>query len=395
MIPIQDAITIIARETTTLGTERVPLEDCVGRILAEEIVADLDLPPFDRSQMDGFAVISNATPASLRIVGESVAGRGFDRPVSVGEAVRIMTGARVPAGADAVEQVERTRESDGLVEIREPLASGRNIVKQGAEVRAGDLVFRPGEIITDRMIAALASFGYESVAVGKLPSVAVLATGSEIVDVSETPGPDQIRNSNSPMLKGFLRALGIEAVLIPPVNDDLDALESAITAAERNGFDILILTGGVSVGVYDFTKPAMRELGAGIFFEKVALKPGKPTVFGKLGEMLVFGLPGNPVSVAVTFSLFVRFAILLMQEAALPELRRGTAVAAGPIRGARERDCLLPVSLETDGSGRLMIESLRFSGSSNFIAFARAEALVHIPKGSSLEAGQPAEIYFL
>lgn len=395
MIPIQDAITIIARETPQLGAERVALDDCVGRVLAEEIVADLDLPPFDRSQMDGFAVISSGTPGRLRMIGESVAGRGFDGIVGKGDAVRIMTGARVPEGADAVEQIELIRESGDTVEIAGPVALGRNIVKRGAEIRAGDLVFRPGEIITDRMIASLASFGYDTVAVGKLPRVAVVATGSEIVDVSRRPGRDQIRNSNSPMLKAFLRARGIDAEIVPVVTDDLDALKSAIEAVERNGFDVLILTGGVSVGDYDFTKPAMRELGAETYFEKVSLKPGKPTVFGKLGKMLIFGLPGNPVSVAVTFSLFVRFAILVMQDAAFPELARGTAVATDPIRGARERDCVLPVSLRTNAEGRLLIESLRFSGSSNFIAYARAEALVHIPMGSTLEAGQPAEIYFL
>lgn len=395
MIPIQDAIAIIARETPQLGAERVALDDCVGRVLAEEVVADLDLPPFDRSQMDGFAVASSGTPGSLRIIGESVAGRGFDEVVGKGDAVRIMTGARVPNGADAVEQVELTRESGEVVEVPEPVPAGRNIVPRGAEVRAGDLVFRPGEIITDRMIASLASFGYDTVAVGKLPRVAVIATGSEIVNVAERPGRDQIRNSNSPMLKAFLRARGIDAQIVPVVTDDLDAVKSAIAAVERSGYDLLILTGGVSVGEYDFTKPAMRELGAETFFEKVSLKPGKPTVFGKLERMLIFGLPGNPVSVAVTYSLFVRFAILLMQDAAFPELQRGTAVATERIRGARERDCVLPVSLRTDAEGRLLIESLRFSGSSNFIAYARAEALVHIPKGGTLEAGKPGEIYFL
>ncbi len=398
MITISEAISIIGREARQIGTDVVALEDCVGRVLAETVVADLDLPPFDRSQMDGFAILSSDTneiPARLRIIGESVAGKGFDGPLKSGEAVRIMTGARVPKGADAVQQVEKTTESDGFVEIQKAAESGRNIVRRAQEISAGDVVFRPGGVITDKMVAALASFGYAEVAVGKLPSMAILATGSEIVEISKTPERDQIRNSNSAMLRAFAKTLGIGATVYPLVADDLESLKSQIGSIVESNPDILILTGGVSVGDYDFTKPALKELGAELFFEKVSLKPGKPTVFGKLGETLVFGLPGNPVSVAVTFYLFVRFAALLMQDAANPELRRGRAVASRPIRGAKERDCLLPVSLGTDDKGRLTIESLRFSGSSNFIAFAAAEALVFVPKGSSVETGEIAEIYFL
>jgi molybdenum cofactor synthesis domain-containing protein len=397
MIPIEKAMSVIARECVPLEPESVLLGDAVGRVLAQDVAADIDLPPFDRSQMDGFAVRSSdtGTASELRIIGESVAGFGFDGTVGTGEAVRIMTGARVPNGADAVEQVENAVERNGEVTLAKPVTPGRNIVRRAAEIAAGDLVFRPGIVITDKMIATLSSFGLSEVTVSKQPSLAILATGSEIVDVSERPGRDKIRNSNSPMLAAFARSLGIAADVHPLVGDDLGALTEAIGSVVTVRPDILVVTGGVSVGDYDFTKLALRAAGAQLFFEKISLKPGKPTVFGRIGETLVFGLPGNPVSVAVTFHLFVRFALLSLQNAALPELRRGTAVASSPIRGAKERDCLLPVSLSTDKKGTLIIETLRFSGSSNFIRFAAADALVHIPQGTSVGEGEPAEIYFL
>ncbi|MBK7705011.1 MAG: molybdopterin molybdotransferase MoeA [Acidobacteria bacterium] len=398
MIPISEALAFIGREARPLGTETVRLENCVGRVLAETVSADLDLPPFDRSQMDGFAVLSsdtNAVPARLRIVGESVAGKGFDGVLKSGEAVRIMTGARVPKGADAVQQVEKTSESDGFVEILKSTDPGQNIVFRAQETAVGDVVFRAGEVITDKMIAALASFGCAEVAVGKRPSLAILATGCEIVDIATTPERDQIRNSNSAMLRAFAASLGIEATVYPAVGDDLESLTASIRTIIESKPDILILTGGVSVGDYDFTKPALKTLGASLFFEKVSLKPGKPTVFARHGETLVFGLPGNPVSVAVTFYLFVRFAVMLMQDAARPELKRGRAVATRAIKGARERDCLLPVSLDTDENGRLMIESVRFAGSSNFIAFSGADALAHVPIGKVIAPEEIVEVYFL
>lgn len=397
MIPISEAISIVARETRLLDAERVALADCVGRILAEDIVADTDLPPFDRSQMDGFALRASDSNSDrpLRIIGESVAGKGFDVTVAAGEAVRIMTGARVPTGADSVQKVEETSESDGFVRIRKPATIGQNIVGRGREIKLGDVVFRAGHRINDRMIATLASFGYTDVAVAQLPKLSVVATGSEIVDIAIRPGPDQIRNSNSAMLRAFAARIGIEAAVEPLVEDDLTTLTNAVSQMLSDNPDIIVLTGGVSVGDYDFTKPALKAAGVEIFFEKVALKPGKPTVFGRAGKTLVFGLPGNPVSVAVTYFLFVRFAAMLMQNAADPELRRGKAVAGRELRSTPKRDCYLPVSLSTDNSGHLLIDAVRFTGSSNFVAFSAADAIAFVPKGTTIMPGEVADIFFL
>lgn len=407
MIPISEALEIIKRETFALEAEAVDLEKSVGRVLAEEIRADTDLPPFDRSQMDGFAVRmkdAGEAPVKLKIVGEAVAGRGFDGKIKKGEAIRIMTGAPVPKGADAVQKVELTKENGGFIEILEATKEKQNIIRRAEEIEKGAKVFSAGEIITENMIAALASFGYAKVKTGAQPKVSILATGSEIVDVSEKPAQDQIRNSNSVMLDAFARKSGAETEVLPLVKDDFRTLKNQIAGAvglndesqiANRKSQILLITGGVSVGDYDFTKPALRELGAEIFFEKVSLKPGKPTVFAKLNDKLIFGLPGNPVSVAVTFYLFVRAALLKMQGARDCELKKGFAVTGEKIKGAKERDSFLPVSLATDDAGRLVIESLRFRGSSNFIAFSRAEALVFVPQGEILEAGAVARIAYL
>jgi len=395
MIPVPEAIDIVKKEVGAPVAERVPISEAAGRILSEDILADSDLPPFNRSQMDGFAMRHDDDSESLRIIGESVAGRGFDGKVAPGTAVRIMTGARVPEGADAVQKVESTEESDGIVTMLEAPEAGQNIVKSGEEVRKGHRVMTRGEIIGDNAIATLASFGYSTVEVGVRPKVSILSTGSEIVSISETPAKDQIRNSNSELLRALVSRTGGEALIRPHADDDLEQLKSAISDALGDGPDILIITGGVSVGDYDFTKPALRELGAEIFFEKVSLKPGKPTVFARLGETLIFGLPGNPVSVAVTFHLFVRTAILAMQGAIECGLREGFAVASKDFKGAKERDCYLPVSLGSDLQGHLVIEAQRFGGSSNFIAFSKADALLFIPKGGRLEQDGIGRIYFL
>ena len=419
MISISEALKIIERETRSLETETIDLDDSVGRILAETVVADMDLPPFDRSQMDGFAVKSNDTkdaPARLKIVGESAAGKGFDGKLKSGEAVRIMTGARVPGGADAVQKVELTEESGGFVEITETAKPAQNINGLASEIKKGAEIFGRGEPITEQMIAAIASFGYAKIKVFQKPRVSILSTGSEIVDIAETPRKDQIRNSNSIMLKAFAERAGADATILPIVQDEIETLTDQIVEAvgiKAEGgkqkakvtetkskipnlkSQILIISGGVSVGDYDFTKPALRNLGAEIFFERISLKPGKPTVFARLNDALIFGLPGNPVSSAVTFHLFVRQAILRMQSAKKTELKKGFAVVADKIKAANERDSVLPASIETDAKGRLIIESLRFNGSSNFIAFARADALVFVPQAKNLEAGDIAEIMFL
>ncbi len=305
-----------------------------------------------------------------------------------------MTGAPVPAGADAVQQVEVTREiAGGLVEINKAASAGQSIVRRASEVKAGTTVLQAGHPVSPSHLAVLASFGYSSVRVGRRPRVFVIATGSELVQVSETPGPDQIRDSNSFSLSAYAKIAGATVERTPIAGDNLETLKTQIAAAAAHA-DALILSGGVSMGVYDFTKSALKELGAEIFFERVALKPGKPTVFARLGETLVFGLPGNPVSVAVTFNLFARTALRAMQRSrGDASLSEETAVLARGVKGAAERASYLPAQLWTDSRGRLTAETLRWGGSSDFVSFAHATALVIVPQGvSTLDAGAAVQV---
>lgn len=397
MIDISKALKMIDRETTALGTEKVDLAAAVRRVLAEDIVADSDLPPFDRSQMDGFAVFAadtKQTPVSLKIVGESAAGRGWHKTMKRGQSVRIMTGAPVPEGADAVQKVELTTEAEGCVEILESVEKGRSMIRMGSEVKKGSTVFKSGEVITENMIATLAAFGYAKVRVGKSPRVAILGTGSEIVEIKKKPGRDQIRNSNSVMLDGFCRRFGGQTEIRSIVKDEISNLTLEIKNSVKQA-DILVLTGGVSVGKYDHTKTALAELGAEIFFEKLRLKPGKPAVFARLGKTLIFGLPGNPVSAAVTCYLFVRKAILKMQGAASTEMRKGHALLATNVKAAKDRDTYLPSRLETNNLGQLIAHPLKWQGSSDFIGFARADSLIFLPRGQALASGEVAEINYL
>jgi molybdopterin molybdotransferase len=244
------------------------------------------------------------------------------------------------------------------------------------------------------MVASMADFGYPKIRFGKQPRIAIMGTGSEIVEIGKRPGIDQIRNSNSVMLATFSRRQGAIPTVLPIVRDDLASLKTEFKAAAKK-YNVLIVTGGVSVGKYDHTKTALAELGAEIFFDKLRLKPGKPMVFARLGKCLIFGLPGNPVSAAVTFQLFVRTALRLMQGEGNPQMKAGNAVLTRDVRAAKERDTYLPAALGTTDAGVLTAEPLKSQGSSDFIGFSRAEALITLNRGAEISAGEAAPILFL
>jgi molybdenum cofactor synthesis domain-containing protein len=393
MISVAEAIQVVRQQTQALPTERVDLGQTLGRVLAADVVADTDLPPFDRAQMDGYAVRAQDVkdaPARLRIVGESAAGRGWHHQLEEGQAVRIMTGAPVPAGADSVQQVELTHELKDatVVELLETVETGKSIVPRGAEIKTGEVVLRAGTTINAAMMAVLAAFGYAQVEVFRKPRVGVLATGTELVRVDQKPGQDQIRDSNNYSISAYAELAGAIVERMPLTGDETSLLKNHIGEAAKR-CDLIVTSGGVSMGVYDVTKAALKELDAELFFERVALRPGKPTVFARLPNgALVFGLPGNPVSVSVTFNLFARTALLAMQGTAEPALKRETAVLARTVKGTADRESYLPTQLTTNDDAELVAFPLKWGGSSDFVAFALTTALLIVPANAkTIEAG--------
>ncbi len=400
MLRIEDALNLILEHTPAAANnkEEVTLADALGRVLRQDVMSDLDMPPFDRARMDGYAVrsvdISRATPDQpvlLEEIGEAAAGQAFSGFVGVNEAVRIMTGAPVPPGADSVQKIEVITVNAGVVAIQEPTKPNQNVTPRGVEAKAGNLMLAAGAIITPAAAAVLASFGYAMVEVAHRPKLVLLSTGDELVEVWEKPQAAQIRNSNTFSLAGYAQAAGAEVLSAGIVRDDFTETKLAIAEAAAMA-DVVMLSGGVSMGDYDLVKPALMELGAEIFVEKVAMHPGKPTVFAKLGDTLIFGLPGNPVSVAVAFHIFARPALLKMQGARDIELPRVVAKVVTTVKGAPPRRSHQPARLMIR-NGVAEVEPLKWAGSSDVVAFMQADALIVVPEDrKGYEAGELVEV---
>jgi len=282
----------------------------LGRVVAEIVAADREYPPFDRAMRDGFAVRASevaAAGARLRLIGESRAGVPFSGELQLGTCVQIMTGAPAPAGADSVVMIEHTRMEGDTVVFDRPAVAGKNVVRAGVENHAGDALLRPGTRLGYPELAMAAQAGRTRIAVTPKPRVAILSTGDEIIGVGETPGPFQIRNSNCVSLAAQASLAGAETILLGNAPDDAAAIRHAVEKGLQA--DVLVLSGGVSVGKYDLVEPVLKDLGAEFIFDAVAIRPGRPAVFALCQGKPVFGLPGNPVSTMVTFELFVRPAI--------------------------------------------------------------------------------------
>lgn len=331
-----------------LGAERVALTEALGWVLAADARSDIDVAPFDNSAMDGFAVraadLASATaetPVILEVAADIPAGAWWDGPLAPGQAARIMTGAPVPAGADTVVMVEVTRTvaGDGSIGSRVAFAQvpseGDHIRRRGEEVSAGEVVLSAGEVIGPAAIGLLAATGHATVEVFRRPRVAVISTGSELVEVDVAPGPGKIRNSNSYSLAAQVRAAGGEPLRYPIVHDDVAAIEAAFLRAAEEA-DYIITSGGVSVGDFDFVRPVLERIGK-LAFYKVAMRPGAPQTMGRVGDTPVFGLPGNPTSAYVGFEVFVRPVLRKMQGHTALERPRVTARLAHDVRKRAEK----------------------------------------------------------
>ncbi len=352
--------------------ETVPLEQAHGRVLASPLLADRDYPALRRSLRDGFAVHSRDLPGTLTVRGEVRAGEEQQAPLGRGEALEIMTGAPVPEEADAVVMVEHVTRSDAAqVKIDRAAEPGQFINPQGAEARRDSVLIEAGTLLDASHVASLAMTGHTTVQVVPRPSVAILPTGDEIVDVNEKPAAHQVRNSNSYMLAALVRAAGGNASILPIARDTKDALRPLLEQGLQ--YDMLLVTGGVSAGKYDLVKPALRELGTEFQFERVRIQPGQPTAFGVFQNKPVFGLPGNPGSTLVTYQLFARAALELLAGQSDPVLPLLSARFEAPFRHKLGLTRVLPARLSSDGQH---LRHIPWQGSSDIPALARANAFL-------------------
>jgi molybdopterin molybdotransferase len=326
MLSVEDARKRVLDAVDVLETESVSVDDARGRVLAEDLVAPHPLPRFANSAMDGYAVRAedvSSAPTTLELVGEVRAGDPGEVKVLPGTAVRIMTGAPLPPGADAVVPVEETTETGDRVEVRAPASPGAHVRPAGDDLDAGAVVARAGMELSAGELALLASLGFSPVTVHRVPRVAVLVTGDELVDPEDEPAPGQIRDSNSVALAALVAEAGAEVVVRERVGDEEDKVVDSFAAAAAKS-DVVVSSGGVAVGKYDYVKAAVERLGR-IDLWRVAMQPGKPVVLGTIGNTPFLGLPGNPVSIHVGFEQFVRPALRKMRGCG--ELLRPTVVA--------------------------------------------------------------------
>jgi molybdopterin molybdotransferase len=384
---IDEALALVLARARPLGPEDVPVVRAAGRIVAEPALAVTDLPPFDSSAMDGYAVRAEDTPGPLAVVGHSAAGKPEARTLGAGEAIVISTGAVVPAGADAVVPVERT---SGNVEV-EGVSAGDNVRPRGGDARAGDVVVEPGDVLRPAQLGALAAAGVATVRCARRPRVIVLATGSELRAPGEPLAPGEIYESNTVLLAAQLESAGAEVTVHDSVSDDEDATRAALERGLES--DVLVTSGGVSVGPHDLVRGALAELGAEEIFWRVAVKPGKPIAFAVRGDTLVFGLPGNPVSSLVGFELFVRPALLALQGARDPGPSYLPGRLGTTVRRNERRDELVRARTRIE-DGAVVLDPLTGQESHMIVRSAAASALVLVPRGTG-ELSEGSQVSYL
>lgn len=407
MLQYEEALARVISAVPTPASESVALAQADGRYLARDILSPIDLPPFDNSAMDGYAVraadVASAKPNSpvrLRLVGRVAAGEKLPGDVTSGTCVRLFTGSPLPNGADAVVMQEDTK-VDGAVPnevlVLEPVKPWENVRFQGEDIKRAAAVAAKGDALTVGRLALLAATGCVEVMVSRQPTVGILATGSELKERGQSLEPGQIYESNRPAIAALVRKAGAIPRVYPLVSDVLEATQIALSNAFKE-CDMVITSGGVSVGEMDFVKQALANLGVELQFWKVAIKPGRPFVFSRFpgshnrlstaDDKLFFGLPGNPVSALVTFLLLVRPAILRWQGAANVGLPRQSAILADPLENSGERRHYMRVRISNDGK----CHSAGTQASHILSSFAAANGLVDIPPRTVLAAGTTIEV---
>jgi len=397
-LSVSAAQAIVLQHAASLGVERVKLEESLGRVLAEDVRANRDQPPYDVSAMDGFALRSAdlvSPPTPLNVIEDIKAGDKPTQTLSAGQCARIMTGAPVPVGADAVIRVEDTRElPDDRVEILRSVAVGNDIRRRGEGMRDGQVVLAAGSEITPGVIGVLATVKAAHVVVYRRPRVAILSTGNELEGLDEPIDPSKIPNSNSYALMAQVQALGIEPVLLGIARDDAQELAGFLKHGLE--FDVLLVSGGSSVGVHDYVRPTLEALGVSMHFWRVEMRPGHPVAFGTSDTSLVFGLPGNPVSSMVCFEQFVLPALRRMMGSARLFRRTLKAKLAHPVRIYPRRTEFVRVVLSRDTTGEYLATSTGTQSSGALISMAQADGLLVVPATSSgIAEGEWATVQLL
>lgn len=393
----EQAAAEIVAAVRPLGAERASLRDALGRVLAEDVISPVDLPPWNNSSMDGYAVravdvrgAARDTPARLIVIGTIAAGGTGERAVGPGETYRIMTGAPLPEGADCVVRVEDTDGGTEQVLVQDDRDAGRNVRPRGEDLAAGATALAAGTRLGPAQLGVLASVGCADVPVTRRPRVAILATGDELVDVErfdEVRRGERIVTSNSYTLEGAVREAGGEPVPLGLVRDDPDALRERLASAPAH--DLLVTSGGISVGAFDHTRRVLAELGAELDFWRVSIRPGAPLGFGRWNGTPWIGLPGNPVSTMVTFELFAKPALRRMLGMSRPFPQPVPVVAAEPIATAAPRTHFLRAVVGPGADGRLEARLTGAQGSGLLTSMAQANALLIVPaERSRVESGE-------
>jgi len=386
LLALAEAQSRVLERAQPLEGEQVPVAHAAGRVLAEDARSLVDLPPFASSAMDGFAVRAADAPGRLPVVARIAAGVPAPRALAAGEAMAIATGGVVPEGADAVVPIEVVVDHDNEVEIPQPVDQGDNVRPRAGDVATGDVVAQQGARLRPAQIGALAASGVAEVVCTRRPRVAILATGTELRRPGEPLGPGEVYEANGVLLAAALAAAGAEIDVLPSVADD----EAAHRGALEVGLlaDVLVTSGGVSVGPHDLVRGLLRELGVEEVFWRVAVKPGKPVAFGVRDRTLVFGLPGNPVSSLVGCELFVRPAVLALQGATEPGPLFGEGRLARAVRRNARRDEFLRARVRSSDDG-IVLEPVTGQESHMIVRAAGADALVFAPRGDGeLAAGE-------
>ena len=374
------------------ATEQVRVGDALGYVLAQEVKTDREYPPFNRATRDGYAVFAADVKAgvTLKCTGEIKAGDRVTKELWAETCVQIMTGAAVPSGADAVVMIEHTKRDGDEVRFERDAVTGQNIVPRGSEARAGQTLLTPGMRLGYAELASAAQVGAAELKCASKPRVAILSTGDEIVPVDSIPGRFQIRNSNSVSLAAQVRLAGGKPILLGNAMDREDDLSSKIRRGLQE--DLLVLSGGVSMGKYDLVEKVLRGMETEFYFDAVAIRPGKPAVFGKCGEKFVFGLPGNPVSTMVTFELFVAPAVDLLSGAEARELPLVEARLGEELNEKPGVTHFLPARMEGQGAAR-EVKVLKWQGSGDVAALGKANCFVVVPaEREKLEVGEKVEV---